>query len=164
MFRSKRSSLVKRLWKFRISDEAGSSSKKNGSTTEDQELKSVTQSFFKRLKEDQLETLLQAMESKGGEKTACVPVSKSDLRLGRRTVSPYMLCCRVFRWPDLPRDAEMKRLPSCERQNEEKEAVICCNPYHWSLVVSIGKTYCTFFSFISENHFVYYSLSFLLIF
>ena len=140
MFRSKRSSLVKRLWKFRVSDEAGSTSQKGSSFGEDQELKSVTQSFFKRLKEDQLETLLQAMESKGGEKTPCIPVSKSDIRLGRRTVSPYILCCRVFRWPDLSKDTDMKRLPCCERQNEEKEAVICCNPYHWSLVVHIGES------------------------
>lgn len=151
MFRSKRNSLVKRLWKYRVNDETKSASQRDTSTTtppqptstttfqEDIEFKSVTNSFFKRLKEDQLETLVQAMESRGGEVTSCVPVTKSYLRIGRFMVSPYVLCCRVFRWPDLKSDAEMKRLPSCMRQNEEKEAVICCNPYHWSLVVKIGK-------------------------
>jgi hypothetical protein len=148
MFRNKRNSLVKRLWKYRINDETKSSPQKdisssshsaNTSSKEDLELKSVTHSFFKRLKEDQLETLVQAMESRGGEVTPCVPVSKLDLRLGTCVMSPYVLCCRVFRWPDLKSDAEMKRLPSCMRQNEESESVICCNPYHWSLVVKIGK-------------------------
>ncbi|CAG5116686.1 unnamed protein product [Candidula unifasciata] len=153
MFRSKRNSLVKRLWKYRINDEtrgssqkeispsssSSSSSKSLPSSQEDVELKSVTHSFFKRLKEDQLKILVQAMESKGGEVTPCVPVPKSDLCLGRHTVSPYVLCCRVFRWPDLRSDIEMKRLPSCTRQNEEKESVVCCNPYHWSLVVKIDE-------------------------
>ncbi|CAG5116354.1 unnamed protein product [Candidula unifasciata] len=150
MFRSKRSSLVKRLWKYRVNDETKSSSQRDTSTAplqpdsttsfhEDIEFKSVTNSFLKRLKEDQLEALVQAMESRGGEVTPCVPVAKSFLRIGRLMVSPYVLCCRVFRWPDLKSDADMKRLPSCMRQNEDKEAVICCNPYHWSLVVKIDE-------------------------
>ncbi|KAH9493038.1 hypothetical protein Btru_022588 [Bulinus truncatus] len=150
MFRSKRNSLVKRLWKYKINDETRSSSQKETSrssspstptstTQEDLELKTATHSFFKKLKEEQLQILLQAMESRGGEITPCVPVAKSDIRFGKHTLSPYNLCCRVFRWPDLKSDAVMKRLPNCTFQNDEKDTVICCNPYHWSLVVKIDE-------------------------
>ncbi|CAL1537108.1 unnamed protein product [Lymnaea stagnalis] len=148
MFRSKRYSLVKRLWKYKINDETRSSSQKDTSISssssplspqEDLELKSVTHSLFKKLKEEQLEILLQAMESHGGEITPCVPLSKSDIRLGKHTFAPYVLCCKVFRWPDLKCDAEMKRLPSCSRLNEDKDSVVCCNPFHWSLVVKIDE-------------------------
>ncbi|KAK6958687.1 mothers against decapentaplegic 6 [Biomphalaria glabrata] len=150
MFRSKRNSLVKRLWKYKINDETRGSSQKDASrssspstpastTQEELELKTATHSFFKKLKEEQLQVLLQAMESRGGEITPCVPVAKSEIRVGKHMVSPYNLCCRVFRWPDLKSDAEMKRLPNCTFQNDEKDAVICCNPYHWSLVVKIDE-------------------------
>lgn len=148
MFRSKRYSLVKRLWKYKINDETRSSSQKDTSISsspsplspqEELELKSVTHSLFKKLKEEQLEILLQAMESRGGEITPCVPVSKSDIRLGKHTFAPHVLCCKVFRWPDLKCDAEMKRLPSCSKLNEDKDSVVCCNPFHWSLVVKIDE-------------------------
>lgn len=148
MFRSKRNSLVKLLWKYKINDETKGSPQKDKPTMaqkaavslqEELELKSVTHSFLKRLKVEQLEVLVRAMESRGGEVTPCVPVSRSDLWLGKHVVSPYVLCCRVFRWPDLRSDVEMKRLPSCTRLNEDKEAVVCCNPYHWSVVVKIGE-------------------------
>lgn len=139
MFRSRRTTLVKRLWKLRVNDETRGSSEKEGSgSPQDQELKSVTQAFFKRLKEPQLEGFLQAMESKGGENTPCVLVAKSELRLGRHTVLPHILCCKVFRWPKLPDDAEIKKLPCCATKNRINDANICCNPYHWSVVIKIG--------------------------
>lgn len=138
MFRSRRTTLLKRLWKYRVNNETKSATQKDITGSEDQELKFVTQSFFKRLKEPQLEGLLQAMESRGGENTPCVPVSKSELHLGRHWVLPYILCCKVFRWPSLSEDAEMKRLPCCVTREEESELMICCNPYHWSIVVKIG--------------------------
>ncbi|XP_059159612.1 LOW QUALITY PROTEIN: mothers against decapentaplegic homolog 6-like [Physella acuta] len=142
MFRTKRNTLVKRLWKYKAKDETKGAAQRDPSVSasmEDVDLKSVTHSFFKRLKEEQLGVLLQAMESRGGEITPCVPVSKSDVRLGKHSLSPYVLCCRVFRWPDLKGDTEMKRLPSCARLNEDSESVVCCNPYHWSLVVKIDE-------------------------
>lgn len=87
-----------------------------------------------------MEILVQAMEYKGGEVTSCVPVSKSCVPSTLKImVYPYILCCPVFRWPNLKPNAEMERLPSCMRQNEESEAVVCCNPYHWSQVVKIGE-------------------------
>ncbi|KAK3748562.1 hypothetical protein RRG08_011644 [Elysia crispata] len=223
MFRSKRSSLVKRLWKYKLNDEArsplqgvsesehttitmsplspasssaaaapavaprprsthfwslsslsssssSSSAARTGSSSSgsptsppattvddlDIDLKAVTHAFFKRLKEEQLENLLHAMESKGGEVTPCVPVSKTDLRAGGTyktqqpagpgpgagpvTVSPHVLCCRVFRWPGLRSDTEMRRLPSCRCGGPgHAGSVVCCNPYHWSVVVKIDE-------------------------
>ncbi|GFN98057.1 mothers against decapentaplegic homolog [Plakobranchus ocellatus] len=205
MFRSKRSSLVKRLWKYKLNDEAWSALQDNSqeeasvsmsspavspppstssssfrprsihfwssspsSTTlspsspppsDGLDIKSVAHSFFKRLKEDQLENLLRAMESRGGEVTPCVQVSKSELRVsgglkGQGSapvmVPPHVLCCRVFRWPGLKNNAELKRLPSCDGggggDGIEKDGgggsrnnMICCNPYHWSIVVKTDE-------------------------
>ncbi|GFS06672.1 mothers against decapentaplegic homolog [Elysia marginata] len=224
MFRSKRSSLVKRLWKYKLDDEArgplqasgsesehtassnmsplsslpslsssssgpaavsprprsahfwplssfpltsssstarhsSSSSSSSGSPTSpqaargsddlDHDVKAVAHAFFKRLKEEQLENLVHAMESRGGEVTPCVPVSKTELRqhrtAGLGAVSPHILCCRVFRWPGLRSDTEMRRLPSCKTGSDDAGGggtggVVCCNPYHWSVVVKIDES------------------------
>jgi hypothetical protein len=136
MFRSRRSSLVKRLWRNRIThDEKGCSPEKE--RPEDLEMKSVAQSMLKRLKERQLDVLVQSVESKGGETTECVLLPKGDLRIGRRSVAPHVLCCRLWRWPDIPGGAELRRLPCCGTINDP--LYMCCNPYHWSLLHPSGN-------------------------
>ena len=140
MFRSKRSALVKRLWKNRILQ---NETKCEISTDIELEAKSVAQSMLKRLKEKQLETLIASIESKGGEKTGCVLLPNADLRLGKRSVAPHVLCCQVWRWPDLLSSARLKRLAHCE--SEDDPAYICCNPFHWSIEMIIGKYYYVFY-------------------
>lgn len=137
MFRSKRSSLVKRLWKLRaLQYESDRASEEE--SPEDLEVKSVAQSMLKRLKESQLEMLLQALESKGGENTDCVLLPKNELRLGRRSVAPHILCCQLFRWPTgLKSEMQLKRLPCCGTTSVDP-AYVCCNPYHWSLLLDPG--------------------------
>lgn len=134
MFRSKRSTLVKRLWKSRILQNEAESANE---TPEELELKSVAQSMLKRLKEKQLDVLVRSVESKGGERTDCVLLPKGDIRLGRRTVAPQIMCCQLWRWPALSQGAELKRLPCCVSANDPGYA--CCNPYHWSLLLKTGK-------------------------
>ncbi|KAK2575697.1 hypothetical protein KPH14_012087 [Odynerus spinipes] len=71
--------------------------------------------------------------------------SSSATRTGRRTtisrvpvrgsientpMDPHLLCCQIWRWPDLVRTDELKRLPVCH--SAEDPAYVCCNPYHWS--------------------------------
>ncbi|KAL8622341.1 hypothetical protein ACOMHN_043345 [Nucella lapillus] len=134
MFRSKRSSLVKRLWKLRVAQHESHGAHEKESA-EDLEVKSVAQSMLKRLKETQLEMLVQALESKGGETTECVLLPKGELRLGRRMVAPHVLCCQLFRWPcTLKSETQMKRLACCGTP-EGDPAYMCCNPYHWSLLL-----------------------------
>lgn len=131
MFRSKRNSLVKRLWKHRVTltkDETTSTNQ----NAEDLELKYIVQSMLKRLKENQLTSLVQAVESRGGDTTTCVLVPKGD----RRTVAPQVLCCQLWRWPDVKHPFELKKLACCESTNDSVD--ICCNPYHWSRLCKAG--------------------------
>ncbi|CAC5365765.1 SMAD6 [Mytilus coruscus] len=128
MFRSKRSSHVKRLWKSRIAQHETESSDENN--PEELEKKSVTQSILKRLKEKQLEMLIQSVESKGEEHSGCVLLPKGDLRLGRRCVAPHILCLQIWRWSDISGSSELRRMPFCETVDDD--VYVCCNPYHWS--------------------------------
>lgn len=128
MFRSRRSLLVKRLWKYRVHNETGSPTE----SAEELELKSVAHSMLKRLKEKQLEALAQSIESQGGELTECVMLPKGEQRLGRKTVMPQVLCCKLWRWMDITNFTELKRLPCCSSRDDP--IYECCNPYHWSLV------------------------------
>ncbi|KAK6184822.1 hypothetical protein SNE40_007197 [Patella caerulea] len=130
MFRSKRNALVKRLWKHRVTKNEGDSPSE---TAEDLEIKSVAQSMLKRLEEKQLQLLVQSVESKGGETTDCVLLPKGDLKLGRRMVAPHILCCQIWRWPDISENVELKRLLCCSSVNDQSH--ICCNPYHWSILI-----------------------------
>ena len=132
MFRSRRTNLVKRLWKARVTsqDEGGRSDEGIDSVSDDQELKSVAQSLLKRLKEKQLTVLIQAVESRGGDTTECLPFPRGDVRLGRRTVAPHVLCCQVWRWPKLQADYLLKHMPCCTSASDP--TTVCCNPYHWS--------------------------------
>ncbi|XP_038669454.1 mothers against decapentaplegic homolog 6b [Scyliorhinus canicula] len=134
MFRCKRSGLVRRLWQSRVA--AG-----HGQEADDwsdlaaslNELKSLTHWLLKRLKEKPLEVLAQAVESSGGLHTACVYMAKNEVRLGRHTLAPQILLCRLFRWPDLKHLFELKRLYSCESFSRSTDnATVCCNPYHFS--------------------------------
>ncbi|XP_012286211.1 mothers against decapentaplegic homolog 6 [Orussus abietinus] len=44
--------------------------------------------------------------------------------------APHLLCCQIWRWPDLSRPSELKRLPVCHSAKDP--VYVCCNPYHWS--------------------------------
>ena len=147
MFRSRRSGLVKRLWKHRRrvehrQDEAGgppqaapSSSSSTSSSTEDLELKATMHSFLKRLKDQQLQALVAAVESEGADNTGCVLLPRGDtVRLERRSVQPHVLCCQIWRFPGLHGDSHnttssttnaysdssnvrLKPLPCCSSNN-----------------------------------------------
>lgn len=129
---------MKRLWKHRVVKYETTSSIST-EFEDDLEVKSTAQSMLKRLKENQLEALVQSVECKGGETTECVLMPKGDLRLGKRTVSPQILCCQLWRWPDIDSDIKMKRLPCCLTIDDPMH--VCCNPHHWSLLLDTGKVY-----------------------
>ncbi|XP_067132702.1 mothers against decapentaplegic homolog 6-like [Centruroides vittatus] len=125
MFRSRRNALVKRLWKHRLPVDEDESARRL-----ETEVKFVVQNMLKRLKESQLELLVQAVESRGCDVTGCVLVPRGDLRLGRRTLPPHVLCCQLWRWPDVRQPFELKWLRWCDAADDP--LYICCNPYHWS--------------------------------
>jgi hypothetical protein len=153
MFRSRRSTLVRRLWKSKVTPAVNDETAGQVETSHDLEVKSVTQSMLKRLKERQLDVLIQSVESKGGETTECVLLPKGDVRLGRRTVAPHVLCCQIWRWPDLQSEAQLKRLPCCTTADDPTSA--CCNPFHWSRAIVPGILLLTYTGYISLYNHVY---------
>ncbi|KAG6931386.1 SMAD family member 7, partial [Chelydra serpentina] len=97
------------------------------------ELKALIHAVLKRLKEKQLEGLLQAVESKGGARTSCLLLpGKVDSKLGQHWYSLPLLLCKVFRWPDLRHCSEVKRLCCCESYGKTHPELVCCNPHHLS--------------------------------
>ncbi|XP_034443892.1 mothers against decapentaplegic homolog 6b [Hippoglossus hippoglossus] len=101
-------------------------------TVLDQELKSATYSLLKRLKERALDTLLEAVESRGGMPSDCVMLSRTELRLGGHVASPQLLVCKLYRWSDLQHSAQLKPLCECKSFGALDGPSVCCNPYHYS--------------------------------
>ncbi|XP_078390183.1 mothers against decapentaplegic homolog 6-like [Cetorhinus maximus] len=134
MFGSRRSGVLRRLWRSRCS-KAGGESGQNADQDPQSGLKLATHSLLKRLKDDQLELLARALEARGtGDRTHCVSFPRSELRIGRQHYWPQVLTCKLFRWPDLKHLHQLKRLCICDcfwRMSEDHPTV-CCNPYHFS--------------------------------
>lgn len=104
------------------------------------ELKALTHSVLKKIKEKQLEVLLQAVESKGGARSPCLLLSgKVDAKVGQQSYSLPMLLYKVFRWPDLRHSSELKRLSCCESYGKSNPELVCCNPHHMSRLCELGK-------------------------
>ncbi|TRZ08276.1 hypothetical protein HGM15179_018830, partial [Zosterops borbonicus] len=162
MFRTKRSVLVRRLWRSHApggkeeeEEAAGESGAavaearapacgggrgccpgkagRGGRAAASAELKALTHAVLKRLKERQLEGLLHAVESRGGARTPCLLLpAKADSWLGQHWYPLPMLLCKVFRWPDLRHCSEVKRLCCCETYSKAHPELVCCNPHHLS--------------------------------
>ncbi|KAK9391073.1 mothers against decapentaplegic 6-like [Crotalus adamanteus] len=120
MFRSRRANLVQQLWRLRgvtpgLDDNHGA-------------LKPVAHALFKKLKDKELELLLQAVENQGARESGCVWLEPRGIKLGP---SASLLLCRLYRWPDLRQPQELKRLCFCKSTGGEGGAH-CCNPHHLS--------------------------------
>lgn len=146
MFRSKRNALVKRLWKYRVVNDERSQQHQQQDADEEMEMKAAAHAVLKRLKEVQLGVLARAVVSRGGDESgcgssgsdstdggvaatssSCVPVAGVVSRCG---LLPHVVCCRIWRWPDVKSPYELKRLACCKLG--EDPLFDCCNPYHWS--------------------------------
>lgn len=103
------------------------------------ELKALTYSILKKIKEKQLEVLLQAVESRGGARSPCLLLpGKVDARLGQQSYPLPLLLYKVFRWPDLRHSSELKRLSCCESYGKINPELVCCNPHHMSRLCELG--------------------------
>ncbi|TNN52254.1 Mothers against decapentaplegic 6 [Liparis tanakae] len=98
----------------------------------EEELASTAHAFLKRLKERSLDTLVKAVETKGGLPSECVMVPSTELRLGAHHTSPQWLVSKVYRWSDLALSARLKTLSHCQSSGAGDGAKVCCNPYHYS--------------------------------
>ena len=106
----------------------------------EQELKSATYSLLKRLKERALDTLLEAVESRGGMPSDCVMISRTELRLGGHVAAPQLLVCKLYRWSDLQHPAQLKPLCECKSFGAQDGPSVCCNPYHYSRLCGPGES------------------------
>lgn len=92
--------------------------------------------LFRKLKkepDDQYTKLRDALDSRC-ESTDCVTLTKSQdgrIQVCHRKMYPHLISCRVFRWPDLQQQAELKTVHACYTSNRDK---VCINPYHYSRV------------------------------
>ncbi|KAI5698369.1 hypothetical protein M8J75_005757 [Diaphorina citri] len=88
--------------------------------------------LIKRLKDSELETLVEAIESHGTNMSPCILLPSHLLP------NAHFLCCQLWRWPDVSEPYELKKLPNCDSYEcsdpspSSSDLYICCNPYHWS--------------------------------
>lgn len=104
-----------------------------------QELKSTTYCLLKQLKERALDSLLEAVEFRGGVPSDCVMVPRTELRLADHDASPELLVCKLYRWSDLQHQAQLKPLSKCTSFGAPDSPTVCCNPYHYSRLCGPGE-------------------------
>ncbi|XP_027555018.1 mothers against decapentaplegic homolog 6-like isoform X2 [Neopelma chrysocephalum] len=126
MFRSRRAGLVRRLWQ----QCCATAGPEDGPST----LKPAAHALFKKLKDEELELLVLAVESRGAWESSCVWAPRGDARGAKQGLPPQVLLCRLFRWPDVHQPHELKHLCYCAgRQGVCGDlAALCCNPHHFS--------------------------------
>lgn len=169
-FQTKRKGLWKRLWRLRVKEQQQSSSNNNkqlenavqggeGSSfamccTNSTSTNSINQydadeyklflNLVNPLKDQQLETLHQAIQSERNcvvastvGTTGCVLVQRGQKDL--MDIEPHVIACRIWKYPDLQYAEELKAIPSCINQKDRVYA--CCNPTHWSRLCRPGNYY-----------------------
>lgn len=129
MFRSKRTTLIKRLLKVA---RGGKKQDAGGGGGGGDSASAAVMGLLRRLQDNQLEMLWAAVES-GGRDPA------NNCVLLPRELQPHVLCCQTFRWPaDHLHSGSLRRLPACRSACDP--VYVCCNPYHWSRVFQPGKS------------------------
>ncbi|KAH8345156.1 hypothetical protein KR059_007258 [Drosophila kikkawai] len=98
--------------------------------------KAVKNLVKKIKKNSQLEELERAISTQNCQ-TRCVTVPRSKpapagehLRKGL----PHVIYCRLWRWPDLQSQNELKPLDHCEYAFHLRKEEICINPYHYKKI------------------------------
>ncbi|NXL54292.1 SMAD6 protein, partial [Podilymbus podiceps] len=104
-------------------------------------LKPAAHALFKKLKDEELELLVQAVESRGAWESGCVWVPRGEPRGAKQALPPQVLLCRLYRWPDLRQLHELKHLSYCAggRGGCGDAAALCCNPHHFSRLAAPGE-------------------------
>lgn len=135
MFRSWRSLSVRQLWKQRCTAPSRGQGERAPPNPEDlhNALRPTVHQLFKKLKDEQLWQLLEAVESQGRWDCGCIWLPW-EARAGKQVLPPQVLLCRLYRWPDLRNTGELKSLSHCENfwRRSGDGASVCCNPFHVS--------------------------------
>ena len=88
--------------------------------------------------------ILERQLSSPGKFEPCVTIPRSldgRLQVSHKKGLPHVICCRVWRFPDLQNHHELRPEPWCKhpfRQSDSKQKDVCINPYHYSKISSPG--------------------------
>lgn len=77
-----------------------------------------------------------------GQPSKCVTIPHSldgRMQVFHRKGYPHVIYCRVWRWPDLQSQHELKPLACCEFPFGSKQKDVCINPYHYQRVAAPGE-------------------------
>uniref|UniRef100_A0A3Q3JGL3 Mothers against decapentaplegic homolog n=1 Tax=Monopterus albus TaxID=43700 RepID=A0A3Q3JGL3_MONAL len=135
MFKSKRSGLVRRLWRSRLVTESdGRDGCRGGEGGRNGPCRRHSGNAGREEEEQSLDALANAVETKEGIPSECVMVPRTELQLGAHHISPQFLLCKLYRWSDLPLSAHLKALCHCQSFDALDSAKVCSNPYHYSRI------------------------------
>lgn len=101
----------------------------------------AVKSLVKKMKKSgALEELERAITTQNCN-TKCVTIPRARPANGENGVAlrkglPHVIYCRLWRWPDLQSQAELKALDICEYAFHLKKDEVCINPYHYTKVDS----------------------------
>lgn len=57
---------------------------------------------------------------------------------------PHVIYCRLWRWPELQSQNELKALDNCEYAFHLKKDEVCINPYHYTKIEQPQQSHCPF--------------------
>ncbi|KAJ2939305.1 hypothetical protein O0L34_g13402 [Tuta absoluta] len=128
--------VVKRLLGWKKGPEGSGSS-----IAEDKWSEKAVKSLVKKLKKSgALEELERAISSQNSH-TKCVTIprvkpNEHGINGQYRKGLPHVVYCRLWRWPQLQSQHELKPVEHCEYAYQLKKDEVCINPYHYNRIDS----------------------------
>ncbi|CAO1395851.1 unnamed protein product [Diamesa hyperborea] len=140
------SPIVKRLLGYR---------KGNDNQLEQTWAEKACRSLVKKLKSSQINELEKCLQGTGSGKCICIPRSRpNDNSVSKKGPQglPHVIYCRLWRWPDLMSQHELKYLDHCEFAYQLKKDEICINPYHYIKADQYPQQQQQNQTFLQQNH------------
>ena len=72
----------------------------------------------------------------------CVTIPQTldgRLQVGNRKALPHVIYCRIWRWPDLQNQYELRATDACAFGYSKSNIEVCINPYHYRRVEAQSK-------------------------
>ncbi|XP_039748454.1 mothers against decapentaplegic homolog 3 isoform X2 [Pararge aegeria] len=112
-----------------------------GSSAEDKWSEKAVKSLVKKLKKSgAIEELERALSNQTSH-TKCVTIPRvkpndNSINGQYRKGLPHVVYCRLWRWPQLQSQHELKPVDHCEYAYQLKRDEVCINPYHYNKIDS----------------------------
>lgn len=112
---------------------------------EDKWAEKAVSSLIKKLKKNKgaIQDLEEAL-SNPGQPSKCVTIARSidgRVTVHHRKALPHVIYSRLWRWPDLQSQHELKAHDCCQFSFNAKRDEVCINPYHYKRVESPSKLF-----------------------